>query len=114
MGSEDGRSYILLLSSRTPDVSSLISFLRVLRGLPRGSLWWSNPKNRFTFEMAGDEAVVSHLSSAEDNVVGSDKNEGVTVSAEGVVVDHGLHRALKQRHLQMIALGGVIGYVRRF
>lgn len=35
--------------------------------------------------------------------------EGVT--SHGHVVDHGLHRALKARHLQMISLGGVIGYV---
>ena len=60
--------------------------------------------------MAGDEAVASHVSSVDDDAPGNDKNEGLTVSAEGAVVDHGLHRELKQRHLQMIALGGVIGY----
>lgn len=38
-----------------------------------------------------------------------DKADGIEISNNGVVVDHGLHRALKQRHLQMIALGGVIG-----
>lgn len=38
-----------------------------------------------------------------------DKTDGIEIGNNGVVVDHGLHRALKQRHLQMIALGGVIG-----
>jgi amino acid transporter len=38
-----------------------------------------------------------------------DKTDGIEIANNGVVVDHGLHRALKQRHLQMIALGGVIG-----
>lgn len=38
-----------------------------------------------------------------------DKTDGIEIGTNGVVVDHGLHRALKQRHLQMIALGGVIG-----
>lgn len=59
--------------------------------------------------MVRNEATISHVSSVEDEGLGSDKNEGLAVSAEGVVIDHGLHRALKQRHLQMIALGGVIG-----
>lgn len=46
-----------------------------------------------------------------DDVIRSsiDKTEGIEIANNGVVVDHGLHRALKQRHLQMIALGGVIG-----
>lgn len=45
------------------------------------------------------------------NVVVTDKAEELNVIADGTIVDHGLHRALKQRHLQMIALGGVIGFV---
>jgi hypothetical protein len=35
----------------------------------------------------------------------------VLQTSHGHVVDHGLHRGLKQRHLQMIALGGVVGYM---
>jgi amino acid permease len=39
-----------------------------------------------------------------------DSKEQLQVTAGGTVVDHGLHRQLKQRHMQMISLGGVIGY----
>ncbi len=42
-----------------------------------------------------------------------DEKEHLTVTAGGTVVDHGLHRQLKQRHMQMISLGGVIGYGSR-
>ena len=61
--------------------------------------------------MAGDEAVIGRVDSIDESALGSEKSEGITVGTDGVVVDHGLHRALKRRHLQMIALGGVIGYV---
>jgi amino acid permease len=61
--------------------------------------------------MAGPEDLgVSHTEVAsKQNVVVSDKSDGLNVTADGTVIDHGLHRALKRRHLQMIALGGVIG-----
>lgn len=47
----------------------------------------------------------------EASVTGNpvDKSPGDIQNVDGVVVDQGLHRALKQRHLQMIALGGVVG-----
>ncbi len=56
------------------------------------------------------EAEIIDRVSMEDGQQGSVK-DGVGISAGGVVVDHGLHRSLKERHLQMIALGGVVGYV---
>ena len=61
--------------------------------------------------MAGpDELGVARTEVAnKHDVVASDKADELTVTADGTVVDHGLHRALKRRHLQMIALGGVIG-----
>jgi hypothetical protein len=43
--------------------------------------------------------------------VDNGKDDRVRVGDNGVIVDHGLHRKLKQRHLQMIALGGVVGCV---
>jgi amino acid transporter len=52
---------------------------------------------------------VKHASSIEPTEM--DSKEHLEVTAGGTVVDHGLHRQLKQRHMQMIALGGVIGYV---
>lgn len=51
----------------------------------------------------------------QSNTVHSEVIEGkekLVVTAGGTVIDHGLHRALKQRHMQMIALGGVIGCVQ--
>ena len=45
-------------------------------------------------------------------VVGQDQQdvkEGIDVGTDGVVRDQGLHRTLKERHMQMIALGGVVG-----
>ena len=51
---------------------------------------------------------IGHVSSVEEDSIVGDK-EQLKIAADGTVVDHGLHRALKQRHLQMIALGGVIG-----
>ncbi len=56
------------------------------------------------------EAEIIDRVSMEDGQQGSVK-DGVDISAGGVVVDHGLHRSLKERHMQMIALGGVVGYV---
>jgi hypothetical protein len=40
-----------------------------------------------------------------------EKQEEILESSHGNVVDHGLHRGLKGRHLQMISLGGVVGYI---
>ena len=53
----------------------------------------------------------SDYSKNEASVTGNpvDKSPGDIQNVDGVVVDQGLHRALKQRHLQMIALGGVVG-----
>jgi yeast amino acid transporter len=60
--------------------------------------------------MAGpDDVVVSHQEAPAGQDVISEKSTEINVAADGTVIDHGLHRALKQRHLQMIALGGVIG-----
>lgn len=39
------------------------------------------------------------------------KQEEILESSHGHFVDHGLHRGLKGRHLQMISLGGVVGYI---
>ena len=61
--------------------------------------------------MAGPDELGGTHSEApkgQDDVLG-EKTEELNVTADGTVIDHGLHRALKQRHLQMIALGGVIG-----
>ncbi len=54
--------------------------------------------------------IEAHRVSTEDAQHGSVK-EDIDVGTNGLVVDHGLHRSLKERHLQMIALGGVVGYV---
>jgi hypothetical protein len=56
------------------------------------------------------ELNTSHVSVKNDDIEVVQK-EAVNIGADGAVVDHGLHRALKQRHLQMIALGGVVGFV---
>ncbi|KAK3054313.1 hypothetical protein LTR09_004581 [Extremus antarcticus] len=50
---------------------------------------------------------VKHASVVEPTEI--DSKEHLTVTATGTIVDHGLHRQLKQRHMQMISLGGVIG-----
>ena len=54
----------------------------------------------------GDE--VKHASSVVETT-DMDLKRDLTVTAGGTVVDKGLHRQLKQRHMQMISLGGVIG-----
>lgn len=54
-----------------------------------------------------DSDYTKNAASVTGNPV--DKSPGDIQNVEGVVVDQGLHRALKQRHLQMIALGGVVG-----
>lgn len=62
--------------------------------------------------MAGsDELGVAqtNVTSKHESVHVSEKTDELNVTADGTVIDHGLHRALKRRHLQMIALGGVIG-----
>jgi amino acid permease len=56
-----------------------------------------------------DDVTVSHKEASVGQVAISEKSTEINVAADGTVIDHGLHRALKQRHLQMIALGGVIG-----
>jgi amino acid transporter len=56
-----------------------------------------------------DSDYTKNVASVTGNPV--DKSPGDIQNIDGVVVDQGLHRALKQRHLQMIALGGVVGYV---
>lgn len=57
------------------------------------------------------DLAVNNVSTVHEEVVTPEKMEDIQITADGTVVDHGLHRALKQRHLQMIALGGVIGSV---
>ncbi len=52
---------------------------------------------------------IAQISSVGEDGIGIGDKEDLRLAADGTVVDHGLHRALKQRHLQMIALGGVIG-----
>lgn len=47
--------------------------------------------------------------SVQGQPVDTSSGEIQHVGGHGVVVDRGLHRALKQRHLEMIALGGVVG-----
>jgi hypothetical protein len=59
--------------------------------------------------MGNDEMEVKSASLADEGM-SPEKMDGLDVTANGVVIDHGLHRALKQRHMHMIALGGVIGY----
>ena len=56
------------------------------------------------------EFDINHGAVVDDGLPG-DKKETFIIGTDGAVVDHGLHRALKQRHLQMIALGGVVGCV---
>ncbi|EXJ81463.1 hypothetical protein A1O3_07755 [Capronia epimyces CBS 606.96] len=59
-------------------------------------------------EVTPDVGVQETASVQDGTTVGIEK-EQIQVNADGTVVDHGLHRSLKQRHLQMIALGGVVG-----
>jgi amino acid permease len=49
----------------------------------------------------------SEMAMTVDSADAADNSSGEL--ANGVVIDHGLQRSLKQRHLQMIALGGVVG-----
>ncbi|RAO71321.1 uncharacterized protein BHQ10_007333 [Talaromyces amestolkiae] len=58
-------------------------------------------------ETANNSDYTKNEASVTGNPV--DKSSGDIQNVDGVVVDQGLHRALKQRHLQMIALGGVVG-----
>lgn len=57
----------------------------------------------------GDVPVVDAASTDQEEAVVE-----VLQTSHGHIVDHGLHRGLKQRHLQMIALGGVVGYILFF
>lgn len=60
--------------------------------------------------MAKDNAITDSKQASGDSVDGG-AVEVLDGGSHTMAVDHGLHRALKQRHLQMIALGGVVGYV---
>jgi amino acid transporter len=51
---------------------------------------------------------VSHGIPADENI---SEPLGSAVASNGNLIDDGLQRGLKGRHLQMIALGGVVGYV---
>ena len=51
-------------------------------------------------------AVAASVTNASD-----DKTPATGFASNGNVMDGGLQRGLKGRHLQMIALGGVVGYV---
>lgn len=62
-----------------------------------------------SFTMA-NISETQHSVSVATNVE-NEKDDRVQIGNDGVIVDHGLHRKLKQRHLQMIALGGVVGCV---
>lgn len=62
----------------------------------------------FTRDIMGEEQDVVRVPTA-DNSIEETKADAIELSSDGVVIDRGLHRALKGRHLQMMALGGVIG-----
>lgn len=62
-----------------------------------------------TADVGGHE--VQQVRSVEGGTMEVLDKEEIKVTSKGVVVDHGLQRTLKQRHLQMIALGGVVGSV---
>lgn len=60
--------------------------------------------------MAKAEAEVESKPAQSGSDIPDDVSEGaVQQAANGEVMDDGVRRALKSRHLQMIALGGVIG-----
>ena len=62
--------------------------------------------------MAKTEAEIEAkpAQSSGSDVAGDDVKEGaIQQAAQGQLIDDGVRRALKSRHLQMIALGGVIG-----
>lgn len=60
--------------------------------------------------MAKAEAEVESKPAQSGSDIPDDVSEGaVQQAASGEVMDDGVRRALKSRHLQMIALGGVIG-----
>lgn len=61
-----------------------------------------------------DSNDLKNQKTASGHSVESSTGEVLDVGSPSVVVDHGLHRALSERHLQMIALGGVVGYVCGF
>ena len=60
--------------------------------------------------MAKTEAEIESKPAQSNPDVADDVSEGAIQQARnGEVMDDGVRRALKSRHLQMIALGGVIG-----
>jgi len=66
-------------------------------------------------------SIASEMDSINDKNVATDSELDRTtdevdapthgVASNGNIIDDGLQRGLKGRHLQMIALGGVVGYV---
>lgn len=54
---------------------------------------------------------IDRVASVDEETIDIGDKEQIRITEDGTVVDHGLHRSLKQRHMQMIALGGVIGFV---
>ncbi len=61
---------------------------------------------------ATDEKHVTNIAVSNglsDELVSEDLVKGI--ASNGNIMDDGLQRGLKGRHLQMIALGGVVGYV---
>lgn len=64
--------------------------------------------------LSSDGKKVNVSGTAELNERNSSIHEVDTseYAANGNVIDDGLQRGLKNRHLQMIAFGGVVGYDR--
>jgi amino acid transporter len=63
----------------------------------------------FHLEMSKTPAEVESKAAPSGSDVPDDVSEGAVAEVDGQIIDDGVRRVLKSRHLQMIALGGVIG-----
>lgn len=57
-------------------------------------------------DIVDEKIVAASATSVSEEGVGESPN----LTSNGNVLDDGLQRGLKGRHLQMIALGGVVGF----
>lgn len=64
---------------------------------------------RMSLHSDDKKATVSGITESNEHDPSINEGDAAEYAANGNVIDDGLQRGLKNRHLQMIAFGGVVG-----